>query len=318
MQKNQGKNNQPEWCFIVNPMGGGGLVRKRWPKIELALRHSGVDFQVRMTERPFHAAALAAEAIENGCRSLVAVGGDGTAHEVINGIFSQELCPPESITFTLLPVGTGNDWVKTHRIPKNFNQWFSCFRNGHTTLQDVGLLRYQHQGETLLRYFINVAGLSYDGYVVKKSSEGGAHLPHFIHYMWATVSHLFGFQIPSARVVFGEQKMEGKFYTINIGICRYSGGGMQLVPQARPNDGLLALTIARKIPKLMVLLSAPLFYTGKIGWHPKASLFSTKKVEVERLGDLSVYLEADGEFLGEAPVQVELAPQKLKILVPKA
>jgi YegS/Rv2252/BmrU family lipid kinase len=311
-----GKNKKQNWCFIVNPAGGGGWVKKRWPDLAKQLQSAGVEFEARFTKHPWHAAELVAEAIAQGFRQVVAVGGDGTAHEVVNGIFSQKTCPPEEVTFALLPVGTGNDWVKTHHIPRNFSRWLTCFQKGRTTFQDIGSLTFQSGGETQHRFFLNVAGLSYDGYVVKKTSEQSARLPSAIHYMWAMVRYLFAFRLPPARVIFDEKKLEGKFYTINIGICRYSGGGMQLVPQAVTDDGRLALTVARKIPKLMVLLSSPLFYLGKIGWHPQASLFTTEKVEVEPLSEMPVYVEADGEYLGEAPVRVEVLKRKLKIVVP--
>lgn len=308
------KNNKTFWCFIVNPFAGGGAVGKQWVSIEPKLRAAGILFSTHLTERPFHASELVVELARQGFRHFVAVGGDGTGHEVVNGIFTQNVCPTEKITLALLPIGTGNDWVKTHRIPRKFHQWLTCFQNGKTTKQDIGLLTFQEKGKMKTRYFFNVAGLSYDGYVVKKSSEHPDRLPNAIHYMWATVRHLFSFKVPSARIIFEGKKFEGKFYTINIGICRYSGGGMQLVPHAIPDDGLLALTFARKIPKIMVLLSSPLFYLGKIGWHPRASLFSTEKVTVEPTGEMPVYVEADGEFLGEAPVQVEILKGQLNVL----
>src|SRR5690606_1005147 len=109
------------------------------------------------------------------------------------------------------------------------------------------------------------------------------------------------YKIPFLSVLFDGQKKEGQLLTVNIGICRYSGGGMQLVPHAQPNDGLLALTIAGKINPFMVLLVSPLFYLGKIGWHPKVEFFQTKKIVINPLGNEQVLAEADGEFLGQAP-----------------
>lgn len=311
-----GKNKKTNWCFIINPAAGGGAVAKQWSAIEPKLKAASVEFSTHFTQHRFHASKIVAEAIKKEYRHFVAVGGDGTAHEVVNGIFNQKTCPPEEITFALLPIGTGNDWVKTHRIPRKFSPWLKSFQKGKTRFQDVGLIHFQKNGSPEKRYFINVAGLSYDGYVVKRLSDSPSRMPSLIHYMWATLRYLFQFEIPPVQVIFNDKKMEGEFYTINIGICRYSGGGMQLVPQAVPDDGLLALTIAQKIPKLAVLLSSPFFYSGKIGWHPKASLFSTEKIKVEPMSEMPVHVEADGEYLGKAPVQVEILKKKLRVVVP--
>lgn len=284
--------------------------------MEAKLTEADVTFDTVFTKRASHAPELAEQAIAEGIRHLVAVGGDGTAHEVANGILSQQHCPSEEVTFTLLPIGTGNDWVKTHRIPKNFQTWLSYFLEGKTAFQDVGSLRYRNDQRDSQRFFINVAGLSYDGYVVKQSAEQSMKHSSSLFYLWAMTRWLFGFKIPPAHIFFDGKKVDGKFYTINIGICRYSGGGMQLVPQALPDDGLLALTYAGKISKLEVLLISPIFYLGKIGWHPKVSTFQVENVKVVAASDMPVYLEADGEYLGEAPVEVEILKKKLKIVVP--
>jgi diacylglycerol kinase family enzyme len=119
-------------------------------------------------------------------------------------------------------------------------------------------------------------------------------------------------------VTFDGRTEEDHFYTINAGICRYSGGGMQLVPHARPDDGLLALTLARRISKLEVLLVTPLFYAGKIGWHPAVSMCQAKEILVEGLNGDSVLVEADGEFLGEGPERLGLREKALRVVVTPA
>ena len=123
MRQQQNENTSKKWRFIVNPMAGGGTVRRRWPEIETQLRSAGINFDAVFTEGKYHAAALAEQAIAEETYYLVAVGGDGTAHEVVNGIMRQTTCPTEQVTFTLLPVGTGNDWIKTYSIPKDSRKW---------------------------------------------------------------------------------------------------------------------------------------------------------------------------------------------------
>ncbi len=309
--------DNPVWYFIVNPAGGGGTVHKRWPKIEALLRASGITFNAVFTERRFHAAQLAEQAIAEGRRHLVAVGGDGTAHEVVNGILRQNTCPSEEVTCTLLPVGTGNDWVKTHGIPKKTTHWVEFLKNGKTTFQDVGWLTYQADGTEQKRYFINVAGLSYDAYVAKRAEAYKTQVSSAIFYLFLIFRCLFEYRVPRIRVVFDRMIVEKRLYTINIGICRYSGGGLQLVPHAIPDDGKLALTLAGHISKLGVLLITPFFYSGNIGWHPKVSMFQVEEILVESADNQPVLVEADGEFLGEGPVQFGILPKALKMLVPQ-
>ncbi len=317
MSRPQNENSAKKWRFIVNPMGGGGAVAKRWPEIEAQLRAAAIDFDTVFTQRKMHAAELAGLAIAEGHQNLVAVGGDGTAHEVANGILHQTTCPPNDVTFTLLPVGTGNDWVKTHRIPTNAKNWIDFLQTGKIAYQDAGWLSYQLNGEAQKRFFINVAGLSYDAYVVKRSEAFKDRLSSKIFYLLLIFRCLFEFKIPRIRVVFDGKTVEKPLYTINLGICRYSGGGMQLVPHALPDDGKLALTLAGRISKLGVLLVTPLFYWGKIGWHPKVSMSQVEEVLVESADNQPVQVEADGEFLGEGPVRAGILPRALKILVPQ-
>jgi diacylglycerol kinase family enzyme len=282
--------------------------------MEAALREAGISFSASFTERKFHAAALAELAIAEGNRHLVAVGGDGTAHEVVNGIMRQSYCPPDEITFTLLPIGTGNDWVRTHGIPKKHGDWAFFLQNADTVSQDVGWLSFQQNGVPGKRYFINVAGLSYDAYVAKRSEAYKTQLSSTVFYLLLVFRCLFEYRVPRLRVCFDGKEVVGRFYTINLGICRYSGGGMQLVPHALPNDGKLALTLAGRISKLGVLLATPLFYLGKIGLHPKVALHQVEEAEVQSLDDQPLLVEADGEFLGEGPVQLGICIHKIKVL----
>jgi len=312
----QRKNTNSKWCFIINPTASDGEVGRVWGWISDQLTAKGVLFEALFTERKMHAAELAKQTIESGIRHLIAVGGDGTAHEVVNGIFQQQACPPAEVTFCLLPIGTGNDWVKTHRIPRKFHRWLDSFLRGNTSFQDVGEMVFYKNKTSEKRYFINVAGLSYDGYVAQKAEGRTATFFKAFFYLEMTARCLFGYRIPRLSVEANGNKTTGQLLTVQVGICRYSGGGMQLVPHAQPADGLLALTIAGKINPLAVLLISPLFYFGKIGWHPKVHFTQTKQVSIKPMPGETVLAEADGEFLGEAPADISILPNALQVVLP--
>jgi len=117
-------------------------------------------------------------------------------------------------------------------------------------------------------------------------------------------------------VIFDGQIDEDRYYLVNVGICKYSGGGMQLVPHAIPDNGKFALTIARHLTKMQVVMATPKFYNGKAGDHPKVELYEAKSIKVEALTNEPILLEVDGEFLGGTPVEFVLLENALQIIVP--
>jgi diacylglycerol kinase family enzyme len=246
----------------------------------------------------------------------LAVGGDGTNHEVINGIIRQQTCPSTEITYGLIPIGTGNDWRRAYRIPGNIKTWISQIAQEKTVLQDIGRITYHLDGHKHSRYFTNVAGLAYDGFIARYISEKPARASNKFGYLFAVFKSLQQYKLQKARIEFENIRIEESCYTINAGICPYSGGGMRIVPHARPDDGLLALTIAGPLSKLGVLLNTPRFYNGHLDRHPKVDLFQTQQIKVTSLDERPIPVEADGEFLGYTPVEIEILPKILQVIVP--
>ena len=289
---------QAKWLFIINPAAANGRAEKIWEKIKQQIEVEFPNFAATRTAYAGHAIQLAKEAISAGCRHLVAVGGDGTNHEVINGILEQKEVSPNEILYTLLPLGTGNDWIRTYNIPKQIVQWIAMVKTGHLFHQDVGLVKYLGpDGQKKSRYFVNVAGMAYDAFVVQYSNNHRSWLRNHFSYLLLILSCLFKYQLTKGILKTNTILVNQFFYTINIGICRYSGGGMQLVPHAVSDDGFLALTYAGPISKLGVILNTWRFYNASIGRHPKIQTSQVKKVEVSvEKGEPPILLEADGEF----------------------
>ena len=106
------KKVKDHWFIIVNPKANGGRLEKEWEHIKQCLNYNHINFFIKKTTHPNHATELTKDAIENGYKKIIAVGGDGTCNEVANGILQQKIIPSSDITFALLPVGTRNDWIK--------------------------------------------------------------------------------------------------------------------------------------------------------------------------------------------------------------
>lgn len=305
------------WYFVVNPLAGNGRTMRRWPRVESLLRAAGIDFEYRCTERQGHAAEIVRGAFAEGYRNFVAVGGDGTANEVANGIMGLAGVPAAEVCFSVLPTGTGNDWVRQHHIPRSLDSWVKYLNNGKPALQDVGWVEYCASEGKVRRHFVNVMGLGYDGYVARAAAAKGGKMASKMSYLLVVLRCMFSYRTPLLRVCFDEQQLTGRIYALVVGINKYSGGGFQLVPHARPDDGLLALTIARKLSHLELLLLSPLFYTGCIGWHPAVSLHQVHHLAVEAPAAEEVMVEADGELLGTLPARMGIAPSALQIWVPQ-
>lgn len=304
-----------QWYIIANPSAGSYSVQKRWPAIEAALQANHFEYKVVFTEKMGHAVALVEEGIRAGYRQIMGIGGDGTNHEIINGIIAQKIVPSQEITYALLPIGTGNDWVKNYNIPQNYKKWLPLIQQGKTTLQDIGLVKYYKDGQAQQRYFTNVAGMAYDGFVVQHIESNKDKVVGQLGYLWNIIKCLWLYELSKARITFNGQVIEDDFYAIAVGICRYSGGGMQFVPQAVADDGQLALTYASRMSKLSVILNTPRFYMGTIANAREITTHQTKHIKVEGIG-VPVLLEADGEFLGETPVEFEILEKVLRIVVP--
>ncbi|MCB0578606.1 MAG: diacylglycerol kinase family lipid kinase [Phaeodactylibacter sp.] len=306
-----------QWYAIANPTAGKGLVRKHWPALQQRIAQALPVSGFALSEYKGHAIELARQAVENGCRNILAIGGDGTNHEVANGILRQQAAPSRDITYALLPIGTGNDWIRTHGLPKDMDRALALIRAGKTSYQDVGLIHYHKDGEPRQRYFVNVAGLAYDGFIGKKAEERRYATRNKLFYLLLVARCLFEYELRRAVVESNGRREEGLFYTINLGICRYSGGGMQLTPHAVPDDGQFAVTLAGSLSRLGVLLNTYRFYNGSIGGHPKVDTFQAASLTVRAAdGEPPTLLEADGEFLGETPARFTILQQALKFIVP--
>jgi diacylglycerol kinase (ATP) len=305
------------WYIIINPTAGGGAVAKLWPQIEQQLQALGLSYSVQWTTHKGHAIALVDKAILEGHRWILGIGGDGTNHEIVNGILSQPHVPPQEVQYALLPVGTGNDWARQYKIPKDPATRLRRLLTPQIVTQDVGKVQYHTlDGQPATCFFANVAGMAYDGYVAYRMEQDGK-ADSRLSYLLAVARYLMEYTTAPARIVLPDSSVvEDRFYTINVGICKYSGGGMQFVPHAIPDDGLLALTYARHMSRWEVLLQTPRFYSGSILKHPKVTGQQVAALRIEPSEkDIPFWLEADGEFLGKAPVEFSIVPSALSVVL---
>ncbi len=301
----------PQVKVIVNPVAGANTTYRKWPKISSLLRHIGLPFEFQYTEGVGHAIELARTAASNGCQLLVAVGGDGTVHEVANGILlSKEL---KKATIGIISTGTGSDFIRSAGIDRDYVKACSLLTGTRRRLIDVGIVEYQRDGHSHRRFFVNSSGVGFDAAVAETSN----HLPKFlggtIPYIIGLLKSLIGYRNKSVTIKVGDRVDSRRILSVVVANGCYFGGGMRVAPQADISDGLLDVITVGDMGKLELLRAFPTIYKGTHIHHPKVSSEKATRVEIESPEKFLVH--ADGEFLGEGPVSFSLVPSALSIVI---
>jgi YegS/Rv2252/BmrU family lipid kinase len=308
-------HTQERWFAIVNPVAGNGKGLTDWPVISKLLRDHRIAFDFVFSEKKYHAIELAVEAVSNGYRKIVVVGGDGTIHEVVNGVMIQQRVPSAEILLAVIAVGTGNDWIRMFGIPRKYTDSIRAIVEGHSFLQDIARVGYSKSNFPQMRYMANVAGLGFDASVnkyynrLKDAGKRGKWL-----YIWGIFKVILGYRTTRMKVTIdGEPIVDQSIFSSTIGIGKYNGGGMMQMPDAVADDGLLDVTLIRKMSKLRVLFNAMNLYNGKIYRIPKVSHHRGRKIEVESWPESA--LEVDGEALGYSPFSFEVTDRAVRVIV---
>ncbi len=303
------------WFVIVNPHAGINKCGKEWSHVEALLQQHGVKHTHVFTERRGHAIELAKSAVNSGYTRLVAVGGDGTAHEVANGILTSQAANTADITMGLIEVGTGNDWGRTMLIPRECEKAVEALVKGTTRVQDVAEINFNTHGTRCTRYCINVAGIGYDAFVAKKTNamkdhnHGGK-----MAYLWQLVTGLFQYRITHATVtVDGIVWCDEPMFSISVGIGKFNGGGMCQLPNAEPDDGLLDVTFIAQIGVAGVVKNLPGLYDGSFIHDSRVRTVQGRQITITASRPVS--LEADGESLGTTSAHFSILDKKLRVVV---
>lgn len=313
MEKN-GKSR--DWFAIVNPNAGNGKGGKDRDRISDILTKNGIRFEMKSTGRKSQATEFTRDLIASGYRKIISIGGDGTLHEVINGIFTQDHCPPRDITLGIIPVGTGNDWGRMFGIPLIYEGAVQVIREGKQMLHDIGVIDYFNAEEKKRTYFINIAGLGFEAVVVKKTNrQKDKGMSNKAIYFYNLLSSLISYRNTPVEITIEGRISRAKVFSINVGNGRYCGGGMRQTPDAIPDDGLFDITVIKEMGRIEIIRSLQLLYDGTIMSHPKVDGYRSTNLKVT--SESPVYIEADGESLGHTPVEFSIIPAAVNIIYGK-
>jgi diacylglycerol kinase family enzyme len=216
-------SHKKKWFVILNPHAGSGRGKEDREEIIKRLDKSGFEYKLKVSEFPKHTIPLTMEAIAKGFRNLIVAGGDGTLNEAVNGIFMQTVCPPEEITIGMIPVGTGNDWIKTFGIPNDYKDAVKIIKQGITMRQDVGRITFPENDLTRTCYFANMAGFGFDAMVAAKSNRlKDQGKKGIMLYLQALGASLLKYQTAKTRVVIDGQEIHDLIFSVSIGIGKFN------------------------------------------------------------------------------------------------
>lgn len=295
---------------ILNPYAAGGTAGRVWQQIEPFLWERLGELVVAITQRPEEVAAHLDEAYAGGIRRVIAIGGDGTNHALINALANaNEARTADPMIYGNLPIGTGRDWARGIGIPyQDARAAVEWIARAHPTPTDIGMINAAH-GET--RYFLNIASAGLGGAVVKFVNRARRRPWTFLQ---ATVTALLREPPPALTIrLDGQEWYTGKTYLVAVANGTTFGHGMRIAPHAQQSDGVFDVVLVEDAPRTTILAALGRVYAGTHLTHPAVRTARASMVEIASAGS-GVELECDGEYAAYDAVTLRVRPGLLSLL----
>jgi len=304
----------PHAKVIVNPIAGGHSVSGEWPRISRQLRNINLTFDHEFTQGPGHAIKIAKQAADSGYHYLIAVGGDGTVNEVVNGI----LCSAnsEKVILGIVSSGTACGFARSLNISQDCVSACSRLAGQRRAIIDVGVAQCWSQDRLVQRFFVNIADVGFGAAIVDAWKGLPKRFGHKINYTLRTVEGLRRLLTHQNKVV--RLSVENEVEVISscaviVANGHYLTENIQIAPHAKLDDGLLDVVIVGDVDKSELLRIWPALYSGNHISHPKIKERKTRAITVE--SDEQLLVEVDGDVLGESPASFWILPSAITVVV---
>lgn len=316
------------WYAVVNPQAGSGKTLSQWREAESFLFAKGIRYKFVTPETKTDSRACIREACRRGYRKFIAVGGDGTVHQLLRNIVKyvvknagtagNENLALEDFTLAVLPIGSGNDWLKSHNIPHDHKEIIDLISSQAFSYQDVvkaEIMDPSTREVTKVSYMANIGGYAFDANVCDVVNFQKTHgVTGKLLYVNALKKLAFAhISSPATILCDGNEVFRGPIYTMSIGNGRYSGGGLRQTPSAVMDDGLVDVMLAPKFPIYKLFLNIKKLLNGNIEKVSFLKFFRCRTIEIipEGQGQL---VELDGEIIGRAPVRLSVLDSRIRVL----
>ncbi|MYC15475.1 MAG: diacylglycerol kinase family lipid kinase [Gemmatimonadetes bacterium] len=287
------------WTIIANPVSGRGRARRIGERVADLLRERGVNAHLMMSGAPGDCERLAREALARGARQVAACGGDGTVHEVVNGLANSDA------VLGVVPCGRGNDLVRALGLSSDVKDVVNTLVHGEDRAIDLG--------KTGGRFFTTVASLGFDTAVAQRARSRPSRLGGTASYCLAVLQTLFGYRSPLVRLRGDFGVFEGRVLLAATANAPFYGSGIKIAPDAIFDDGVLDLCIVADVSRWTVLRMFLRAYSGAHVGHSAVRVVQTRTLQIE--SDDSLWIFADGEPMCEVPAMIEVVSGALRVKV---
>jgi len=303
---------------VLNPVAGGGRLKRDWPQVAAALRRHFGEVELRETQASGDAERLALDLAADGFGLVVAAGGDGTASEVADGLLqaADEGCGTAELA--LIPCGTGIDFARGLGLPHDLDALMARIAEAKGRKIDAGRISYvDDHGALASRHFINIASLGLSGATdraVNADKRKGRVSAKALFY-WRTVAEFVRYRFQHVRIAIDDgEPVEARMALVAVANGKFFGGGMMVAPDAALDDGQFEIVILRAANKLGLIRDIRLVYGGQHRNHPAITILRGRKVTVEPMSDDDAALvDIDGESPGRIPAVFEMRPGALTL-----
>ncbi|MEG6565637.1 diacylglycerol kinase family protein [Thermoanaerobacterium saccharolyticum] len=285
-------------AFIVNPTAGNGKAYRMIPKIEKYMKDKNIKYKFFITNYPGHGTILAREAAKDSFDIVVAVGGDGTVHEVINGIGDS------NVSLGIIPLGTGNDFARYFRIPKNVYRALEILLTKKTKLIDSAVIN---------KYITcnNVANIGIDADVAVQVTKFKRFVSGILAYTLSLINVLFKYKPYNVKIDIDGKMIKRRIMLAAFGNCSFYGGGFKILPDANPDDGYLDVIIVNEISKFKLLFLLPMAIFGKHTSLKCVETYKAEKIHIDAEEELALCV--DGEVILSNPIVLNVKKNSVKI-----
>ena len=300
-----------EWFIIANRFSNSGKAKSLVDKAVKKLKEEKIKYNLNLTINSGDEIDLVKSATKNGYNKILAIGGDGTVQKVVAGIVMQQSISLKKMVFALIPSGTGNDWAKSKNISSNLDDCLGALKDGKIKTQDIGVATIRSANKNKTRYFITYSGVGFDSFMLSKIDK--YKWLGKLSYLVCAIMNFLKFQNIAVRILTSKTEINTNVFLLGIGICKYTGGGMQLIKKPKGNDGLLNITIAQEFSKFDIIRNFFNLFNGSIFKERKVLTLTDSEVKISaKNGDL--VCQGDGEIFGAGKIDYSVIKNGLRYL----